>query len=416
MQAHKKSIPDLTIIGAGLVGTSLALALLQAGLSLQILEHHIPETVSNTRPPDTRPITLSYGSHQILKTLGLWSALAPHATPVHTVHVSHEKSLGRLQFEAADYQLPALGYVIPFHQLQKILYQRLMQKARVSYIPIQTIEAITNEQDSLALGISTANGRERFSTPLLIASDGSQSTVRRLLNIPVRIYPMDQVAIALRLNLETPHQCIAYERFTDQGTLALLPGHPSHHYQAIWSMSQNDANTIKTESDTHLIESIRLSIGNRLPPIVGLQRGHSYPLHMKIAKKSIVPHAVLLGNAAHTLYPIAAQGFNLGLRNAAILAEILVTAAQKKQNLGDIHVLQAYQDWHQPHQNSIIGMTQAATTLFHRSWPGSRTLRGLGLLATDLCTPLKRRLAKSMLGLSGRVPKLALGVPFYGDQ
>jgi 2-octaprenyl-6-methoxyphenol hydroxylase len=410
-----KTPSDVTIIGAGLVGCSFALALPQKDWTIQILEHHLPEAMSGTPSVDTRPITLSYSSTQILKTLGLWDDLEKYATPIQTVHVSQEGAFGSLQFEAHEYGVPALGYVLPHTQLQQQLYHHVNRRAQLEFISTRSINQVNGDTDPATLHISTHEGERTLASQLIIAADGTHSTLRKLLNIPAKISDPQGTALTLFLELEEPHQHIAYERFTDQGTLAILPLAQPTHCRAVWSTSQKNMSRLEQLSDDELRKSLEHHFRHRLNKIKRIERGKTYPLHMQVAEQQIHPHCVLLGNAAHTLFPFAAQGFNLGLRDAASLSEILVTAKKQKRSFSSFDTLTQYESWVKSHQTQIIGITKSLSYSLNAQWPGSRASRGLGLLAIDLIPSLKLRLGKRLLGLSGRLPALALGRTLHHD-
>ncbi len=402
---------DLIIVGAGLVGTSLAVALQNQGFSIALLETHLPDFTA-THNHDGRPLSLSYGSQRILQTMGLWEKLATKAVPILAVHVSEQKRFGSVCFRAAEEQVPALGFVAPMEQLQQILYQQASHQPEVHFLAIEKVINIQSliEKDGKQITVETFEGEKTLSTDLLIGADGANSTTRQLLNIDVKIEDIQEMAITVTLHFSLPHQNRAFERFTTQGILAVLPLINPHQGQLVWTLDTDTANQVTLWSDTQLTAFLQASFGERLGNIQILTRGKSYPLQLIIAQEQIRPGVVLLGNAAHTLYPLAAQGFNLALRDVAMLSEILVEARKNKNWLGSPRILESYYQKRQKDQNWMYCFNKGMSQLFDLQIPGLGNLRSLGLLSTDLFPPLKRRLAKRLMGLTGYLPRLARGV------
>lgn len=400
---------DMIIVGAGLAGTSLAVALQNQGLRIAILEHRLPQAMLHVQE-DTRPITLSLGSHQILHTLGVWDDLVDEACPISIVHVSELGVLGTVRFRADELRVPALGYVVPFLRLQQILYQRATAQKNVKIILINQIKSIQCSDENAVVRYVTVDGEKQLVADLLVGADGTQSTVRQFLNIAVEKENKNETALVALLELEKPHHFTAYERFTSQGVLAILPLFNRHYCRLVWTMSEIKADEIEQWADEQFQEAVQMIFGHYLGNIKSAMRGKRYPLQLLLTKQQIRSHFILIGNAAHTLYPIAAQGFNLGLRDVAVLSEVLTTAYREKKSLGDIRFLQNYERWCKTDQNLITGLAQGISGWFSLQLPLANRLRGLGLLATGLLFPFKKRLAKSAMGLSGRLPKLVRGL------
>ncbi|ATN73619.1 2-octaprenyl-6-methoxyphenyl hydroxylase [Coxiella burnetii] len=400
---------DIIIIGAGLVGTSVAVALQGHGIKIKILEHHLP-SAAVTSSNDVRPLTLSFGSYQILKNLGVEADLANEACPISTVHVSDQGALGALRFRASEFNVPALGYVVSFAKLQQSLYQRAALQKNAEIVPISTIDDIQCNTNHAQVTFSTINGQQQLQADLLIAADGTHSTARRLLKIPVEEENRNEVALIALLRLKQPHNHIAYERFTSQGTLALLPLFQANQCRLVWTLPKTKADEIEQLSDDEFRAVLHRGFKPYIGAIQSVERGKRFPLQMLIAQEQVRPSFVMLGNASHTLYPIAAQGFNLGLRDAAVLSEVLIDARRQLKPLGDIRFLQEYSRWRKTDQARITGLTRGLSQWFGVQLPLANQARGLGLLATGLLPPFKKRLAKRLMGLSGRLPQLMRGL------
>lgn len=400
---------DIVIIGTGLIGTSLVVALQAQGWRIAVLETHVPVAAAQMQT-ESRPLFLAYGSQKILATMGVWQHLAAQAEAIQTVHVSQQHHLGMLRFRASEEHLPALGYVVPFDALQNHMLQQAAQCATVKFIAIQKILRVENQAERVMVTVQTVAGEKTLQTELLVAADGAHSPTRALLNISAIEKFSDEVALTVELELREPHQHTAYQRFTEQGILAILPLQNLQRCRLVWTLSRSLADQVAQWPDAQLADYLSAAVQNRLGQWRVLTRGNVYPLETVLAQQQVRPGVVLLGNAAHTIYPVAAQGFNLGLRDLAVLAEILVEARANRQRLGDERVLTAYVNWRKADQRWITGLTSAVSQLFDCHVPGLAAFRAAGLLITDLILPLKHRLAKRLLGLAGKLPKLARGI------
>lgn len=398
---------DIIIVGAGLVGTSLIAVLKNAPFRITVLETHIP--VQESPDPDLRPLSLTYSSQRILDTLGIWPELSQTAELIQTVHVSEENRLGVLRFRAAEEKVLALGYVVAFDALQNCLYQRAAETETVKFITIQKLSGIDYQNGKVLVTVQTAQGEKILPAELLVAADGTFSPTRKLLGIGVSEESHDDIALTMTMELMQPHAHTAYERFTAKGVIAILPLKNPLRCRIVWVTSRSFAGEVSQWPDQQLAKYLSAALHDRLGEWRVLERGKSFPLQTVIAKEQIRKGVVLLGNAAHTIYPLAAQGFNLGLRDAVTLAEILIDA-KNGHNIGDERILRSYLDWRSADQRWITSLTTGMGQLFDLRLPGLGTLRGAGLLATDLFPPLKHRLAKRFLGLAGKCPKLIRGI------
>jgi 2-octaprenyl-6-methoxyphenol hydroxylase len=372
---------NIVIAGAGLVGLCFALCAKNSGFSIQIVETQLSSILSLSHQTHSRPISLSFGSVRILKALGVWEMLETHACPILSVHVSEQGRFGFTQFSASEHNVLALGYVVPYAKLHTALYQTALDANHITISSIETIKKIHWQNKKIHIQTNSSD----FESDLFIAADGTQSRCRDLLGISFTEKEHDDIAMIFELTLSENHQHIAYERFTKHGVLAILPLHEKNKAQLVW--------TRKSGSGSEEVLAFLQSIFEGRLSIISTKKIAEFPLKTVIAEKQIAPNAVVLGNAAHTIYPLAAQGFNLGLQDASLLAAML----QNQKNIGDRTFLEKYESKAKTHQEKIICLTEQLSTLFALPFIGK--VRGLGLLTTDLIHPIKNRLAKRTMGL-----------------
>ena len=396
MNEPERITVDVVVIGAGLVGTSLVVGLQQAGLQVAVLEKHLP-TIIEPGDTDHRPISLAYGSVQCLQRWGVWSALAPQAKPIEQLHVSEQGRLGRVVFSAKDYQLPALAYVVPFALLQQQLYQQARAQAETQFIAIDDIHHIECHETGVTIDYSAADKPMQLKAQLLIAADGTNSRCRQLLKIDADQKDAGDRALIIKLSADTASHHQAYQRFTRRGSLALLPLIAERQHRLVWSMSAAVFDEVKPWSDERLSQHILTAFGGRLDNISHVQRDGSYPLQTLLAKETVGPGRVLLGNAAHTIYPLAAQGFNLGLQDADQLAKTITRAQQQGQAIGAMATLNHYSSRRKNNQDAVIDWTQRIASAFRWRLPGVDHVRGMALLGLDMLPPVKAAFARNFL-------------------
>lgn len=303
---------DIAIIGGGLVGAGLAVALRQSGLSVVLIDARRPSA------QDSRLFALSYGSCQFLQDLGLWSRLQDQATALLQVHVSRKHRFGALRLHASELGLDALGYTIPAGYLEQVLNDELAHLPRFTLYRPACLNALHQDDEAVFLTFSTEENKEiTVQSRFVIGADGTESSVRRLLNMTAEITDYQQQAIVASVNVTTPHQHVAYERFTDQGVIAVLPAKQA--CKAIWSVKTDRAQYLLSLTDQDFLHILQKEFGWRLGRLENIQSRHTFMLRQVYAPQAVLGRALLLGNAAHTLHPVAAQGFNLALHEVRIL-------------------------------------------------------------------------------------------------
>jgi len=393
---------DLIIVGGGMVGSSLAYALKNTSMKIALIEASEPS--SDQQPSyDDRGIALSYGSQRIFDAMGLWSHFKPFTTSISDIHVSDRGHFGVTRLSAKSQKVPALGHVITARSMGKILNQAIKQQTNLETIWQARVTSLKQFDESAQLHID--NGRV-LSAQLIVAADGAQSTLRHLLGLGALEHDYQQTAVTANISTERPHKNCAYERFTDTGPIALLPM-SDNRCSLVWTVKRGDEAAILASSDDEFLTQLQQRFGYRLGKLTQVGKRNSYPLKLVQADQPVQQRVVLIGNAAHSLHPIAGQGFNLGLRDVAALADIL---ANDHSDYGDSRLLHDYLQWQQSDQDAVIQYTSNLVSVFSNNNPLLGHLRGAGLTVMDMLPPAKNWLAKHSMGLDGKQTRLSRGI------
>lgn len=388
---------NLAIVGGGLVGASLALAL-QAGAKARgwkivLVEPFAP---GETWQPsyDARSSALSFGARRIYERLGLWQQISRRAEPILQIQVSDQGRFGATRLSAMEEGVPALGYVVENAWLGQCLWAALDSDVISWRVPaeVQSMQAVA---DGYRL---TLNDETELECDLAILADGGRSSLREQLGIAVHQRPYDQSALIANITPSEAHCGQAFERFTEEGPMALLPL-PENRCALVWTRTGNDTRRLAALDDRSFLEELQGVFGYRLGTLRQVGARHVYPLALIEAQEQIRSNLVILGNAAHSLHPIAGQGFNLSLRDADALAETLLDSDAP---LGDLATLQAYRDRQRMDQQLTVGFSDKVTRLFGSKQSVIATGRNLGLLGLDLLPPAKRWFARQAMGLGTR--------------
>jgi 2-octaprenyl-6-methoxyphenol hydroxylase len=398
---------DVAIIGGGMVGASLAAALAGAGRRLLLVES-VPFGAAGQASFDERTTALGNASRRIFEGLGVWNSIAPEAAAIRTIHVSEAGRFGFARLNATEQGVEAFGYVVANRSIGAALWRALSEAPELSlHVPARAEElAVTPE----SIRFTVVNGSGRgvpVRAQLLVAADGAQSQVRAAAGIAAQVVDYDQVAVVANVATDHPHEGRAYERFTPSGPLAVLPRHDGG-LAVIWACRPERAKEILALDDEAYLGRLQQQFGWRAGRFVRAGRRGSYPLKLTRAQAGVAPRTVLIGNAAQALHPVAGQGFNLGLRDAAMLAEVIAATAG---DVGAPSVLSRFIEWRARDRRGVVGFTDGLVRLFGDSRPGSALLRNLGLLMFDLAPPAKDALARLSAGFGGPTPRLARGLP-----
>lgn len=385
-----------------MVGASLAIALKNTQLKLGLIEAHALKT--NSQPSyDDRGIALSHGSQRIFQSMDLWTAIAPFATAIKHIHVSDRGRFGVTRLSAEKQNVPALGQVLTARELGQALNQQLQQIDSLSlFCPAQVV-ALRQHDDHIEVQF---NNNETVTSKLLVAADGRDSTIRQLLGLGAWQQEYEQTAVTANISTDKPHQSWAYERFTDTGPMALLPM-SDNRSSLVWTVKTGQENELLSVSDEEFLSRLQQRFGYRAGRFIRVGQRSSHPLSLMQADMPVQQRVVCIGNAAHSLHPIAGQGFNLGLRDVAVLAELLHT---QQEDCGAMSLLHAYQQWRQQDQDQVIKATDNLVRLFSNDLSLLGHLRGAGLALLDTLPPIKRILADRSMGLGQKQPRLGRGL------
>ncbi len=388
---------NLAIIGGGLVGASLALALQdtarQRGWRIALIEPFAPG--SEYQPSyDARSTALSYGSRLIYERLGLWQCIAQRAEPIQQIHVSDRGRFGAARLQAIEEGVPALGYVVENAWIGHCLWQALDADVIEWRCPAEVV-GMQRVDDGYRL---TLNDETCLDCDLAILADGGRSALREQLGIVVSSKPYGQSALIANVSPLEAHRGQAFERFTDDGPMAMLPL-SDNRCALVWTRASADAERLLRVSEANFLAELQQAFGYRLGALQQVGARHLYPLSLVEAQEQVRAHLVVLGNAAHSLHPIAGQGYNLSLRDTLALAEVLIASDAP---LGDFTTLQRYQQRQQRDQNMTVGFSDQVTRLFSNAQPLLATGRNLGLLGLDLLPPAKRWFARQAMGMGTR--------------
>ena len=396
---------DVLIIGGGLVGTSLAIALDGASLRV-VLAEAAPPRVDLQPSYDERNLALARASVNALEALGVLDAATP-ATPIRRIHVSRRGDFGAVRLDAAELGLPAFGAVLPARELGNALLRRVDSCRDLLRLAPARAVALEASADAVDVQLRTGAVMQHVRTRLLVGADGSESFVRGALGIDAQRHDYAQSAFVTTITTEKPLDGTAYERFTASGPVALLPL-GERRAGLVLSVPAADAADIAALDDEAFIALVHDRFGYRAGRLSRPGKRKPYPLARVLAERTTASRAVLVGNAAQTVHPIGAQGFNLGLRDALTLAELLREAQATDADPGGAELLAQYAERRAPDRAATTAFSDDLVRLMGNDFLPMRALRSLGFHALDRITPLKRHFALRSMGFRGDAPTLSL--------
>ncbi|HEE6163972.1 FAD-dependent monooxygenase [Acinetobacter baumannii] len=397
---------QVIIVGGGMVGLSLSLMLAKANIAVKLLEAvKYPNYDDQNVAPyhssfDARNTALSRRSVQIYQKLGLWDALQQHATPILQVHITEQGSFGKARLIAEQEKVESFGQVIENAWLGRVLLTQVRQQPLIELIDGVQVTALT--QDAEQVHIEAQRGDEvlKLESKLLIAADGRDSFCRQAIGVGVDVHDYDQVAIVTTVQTSKPHEHVGFERFSALGPLALLPLPGEYRRSVVWPVKKGtEGEWLGEENDQHFLDALQKTYGDRAGKFEKTGKRFSYPLSQVLAHKQAIGRVILMGNAAHTIHPVAGQGFNLCLRDADVLLRYLVNQLSASDDIGNPDNLLAYEQARLSDQQRVIKFCDTVVRGFSNQNPLLKLIRNTGLIAFDVIPGVKPLVANYAMGL-----------------
>lgn len=396
---------DLIIAGGGMVGSTLAGALAESELRIAVLEGLPLDRIRPGDELDSRVSAISRASQRIFAAIGAWEEMtAWRVSPFRDMRVWDADGFGQIHFDSATIGEPLLGWIIENRVIQFALLERLRQLPTVDLLCPAALDTAQRSDDGIWT-VRLNEGRE-LTTRLLVGADGAQSKVRQLAGIETGGWNYDQSAVVCNVRSAEPHQATAWQRFLPTGPLAFLPLHDGR-CSIVWATTPDQADELLALSDFEFARALATAFDRRLGSIVEVGLRAAFPLRLQHAHAYVKPGLALIGDAAHVVHPLAGQGVNLGLLDAATLAEVVLDALAADQDFAAFKALRRYERWRKGDNLLMLGVMDGFKRLFGNTLPPVRLLRNLGLNLTDAAGPLKDLIARRAMGLAGDLPRLA---------
>lgn len=399
---------EIIIAGGGLVGNALAIALARGGIRVAVVDP-LPRDTQVAATFDGRTSAISEASVRILKHVGAWAHIEPHAQPIHDIRVCEQEKSGFVHYSDRDVGQP-FGYIVENGILRRGLFLALEATEGIELLSPNKVTGYEHEAASITALLD--DGR-RITAPLLVAADGRFSGLRAQEGIPYRTLKYGQVAIVCVIEHELPHHGLALEKFYPAGPFAILPLKPIdgvNRSGIVWTESEEDAPNYMSLPPEAFDAELQRRVGDAATGVWGkvaaVGKRFSYPLVLMKAERFTAPRFVLVGDAAHGIHPIAGQGVNLGYRDVAVLAELLIEQRKLGLDLGAESVLRHYERWRKFDSVSMTASTDILNRLFSNDIPGLSLLRRTGMAAVNRMPPLKKLFMRHAMGLIGDLPKM----------
>jgi len=400
---------DVLIIGGGMVGSSLACALAKAGVPagarvLLVEASAIHDSGPAQQPGyDARSTVLSAGTVASFRQLGLWQDCSASAEPIIDIHVSDQGRFGSVRLHSTDEGVAALGHVAENAALGRALNRALLAQTGIGICAPARVLQMRPVPAGMQVQLQTPAGMHELSAALVVLAEGGRSGLCAQLGIHIEQRPYEQTAVIANVSFTQPHGGVAYERFTAKGPLALLPLADldgEHRAALVWTQPADGAAAVLALSDAEFLQRLHADFGDRVGSFTRVGKRVSYPLLLQLAQEQIRPGLVLLGNVAHTLHPVAGQGFNLALRDTLLLADNILHSLRSASPVGAFTRLQAYLECARSDQQLTIAFSDYMTRLFSSSSTSLVWARRFGMASIDLLPPLKHALSRQAMGLA----------------
>lgn len=397
---------EVIIVGGGMVGLSLALMLAKTGIAVKLLEAiQYPDYDDINLAPyhssfDARNSALSRRSVQIYQELGLWDALQEHATPILEVNITEQGSFGKARLIAEQEKVESFGQVIENAWLGRVLLTQVKKEPLIELIDGVQVTSLIQDKDFAYIEAQRGETALKLQSKLVIAADGRDSFCRKALGIGASVHDYNQVAIVTTVQTSKPHQHVGFERFSPLGPLALLPLPGEYRRSVVWPVPKGTEHEwLGDENDQHFLHALQQTYGDRAGKFQKTGKRFSFPLSQVLAEKQAVGRVVLMGNAAHTIHPVAGQGFNLCMRDAYVLNRYLAEQLEQGADLGDAQMLQDYEKSRLKDQQRVIKFCDSVVRGFSNQNPFLKLIRNTGLVAFENIPGIKPLVANYAMGL-----------------
>tara|TARA_R110001583_G_scaffold25250_3_gene91533 strand:- start:28 stop:1233 length:1206 start_codon:yes stop_codon:yes gene_type:complete len=393
---------DLTIVGGGMVGLTLASALAKSNLNIAIIENN--ETCPLTETPATRVSAISAASRTIFEKLNIWQNInAKRITPYDTMFVWEKDSFGKIAFDAQQVEASQLGYIIENDQIQHALLTSVQKQLNVTFYHPDRLTNIALGEGEAWL---TLESGKNITTKLVVGADGANSWVRNKVDIPLTHWDYNHHALVATVKTDLAHESCARQVFTPDGPLAFLPLFEENLCSIVWSVPPEKAKQLQSLSAFEFNKQLTRTFDNRLGFCELQSERQSFPLTMRYARDFAKHRVALIGDAAHTIHPLAGQGVNLGLLDAISLAQCILDNSEADKDIGVYANLRHFERWRKTEAAQMVASMEVLKQLFHGDNPVQKTIRDLALVFADNVSPLKKQFIKQAMGLNGELPSI----------
>lgn len=382
---------DAIIVGGGPVGLMLSIGLAEQGRKVLLVERSLPEFSPSF---DGRVLALTYASKRFLEQLNIWQKLEPHTTSIEHVHVSQKGYMGLTHLHAKEMNVPALGYSVTASDLGNVLWSNAEAHKSIRVLTESELVSYEQQDDKMLVQLQVQDTLFTFQSLLLVGSDGTQSKVRELMGVELQEKSYDAFGVIAKIETELNPQGWSFERFTKEGPVALLPMTENFH-KAVMVLPSKKMDWVKSLNDKEFIQAFSEKMGERLGRFLSVSERVIYPLKETYALEMAKGRTVLMGNAAHTQHPVAAQGLNLGIADIQVFLEVV----QENSDIGEPSGLQVYQIKQQPHHEKIMGLTDGLIHIFQNASPVIGHMRGIGLMVMEAAPALRQRFTRMGMGI-----------------
>jgi len=400
---------DVVIIGSGMVGNTLACTLLQAGLHVIIVEAR-PFADIDIEKRDLRTFAITRASEQIFKNIGVWDKmLALRTSPFRKMHVWDANGQGNIHFDSANIHEPTLGHIVEQSIIQKSLTTRLaafVETGNLIYHRPAKIQDFTVDEDNDVIHTTLDTGIT-LTAKLLVSAEGANASIRELAGIPYNVHDYGQQAIVANVQTTLPHQETAWQRFLETGPLAFLPLNDEHMCSIVWSVDTIESRRLMALDEKTFLAELTTAFESKLGTVIDLDQRAAFPLKRRHVHHYIKPRLALVGDAAHTVHPLAGQGVNLGLLDVATLGELIIETHKAHQDFGCHQILRRYERQRKAHNLLVMSAMTGFKYLFGSTLTPLKWARNVGLTVTDSLTPVKKVIMTQAMGLDGDLPTMA---------